>query len=89
MTVTVTVTCDSPPQGQEPEKFFVSAGFALTHPSSVTDITAIEAVRVEELDEAAVSCACHYYKHLCAGRPLNVGLGGGVCCLVVVVPCRC
>lgn len=44
------------PQGQEPEKFFVSAGFALTHPSSVTDITAIEAVRVEELDEGAVSC---------------------------------
>ena len=41
-------------QGQEPEKFFVSAGFALTHPTSVTDITAIEAVRVEELDEAAV-----------------------------------
>ncbi|CAM9485937.1 unnamed protein product [Scytosiphon promiscuus] len=40
--------------GQEPEKFFVSAGFALTHPTSVTDITAIEAVRVEELDEAAV-----------------------------------
>ena len=34
----------------------MSAGFALTHPSSVTDITAIEAVRVEELDEAAVSC---------------------------------
>lgn len=33
----------------------MSAGFALTHPSSVTDITAIEAVRVEELDEAAVS----------------------------------
>lgn len=32
----------------------MSAGFALTHPSSVTDITAIEAVRVEELDEAAV-----------------------------------
>ena len=44
------------PQGQEPEKFFVSAGFALTHPSSVTDITAIEAVRVEELDAGAVSC---------------------------------
>lgn len=42
-------------QGQEPEKFFVSAGFALTHPTSVTDITAIEAVRVEELDEGAVS----------------------------------
>lgn len=47
-------------QGQDPEKFFVSAGFALTHPTSVTDITAIEAVRVEELDEAAVSyCRPH------------------------------
>lgn len=43
-------------QGQEPENFFVSAGFALTHPTSVTDITAIEAVRVEEIDEGAVSC---------------------------------
>lgn len=41
-------------QGQTPENFFVSAGFALTHPSSVTDITAIEAVRLEELDESAV-----------------------------------
>ncbi|CAM9769551.1 unnamed protein product [Ectocarpus sp. 13 AM-2016] len=40
--------------GQEPENFFVSAGFALTHPTSVTDITAIEAVRVEEIDEGAV-----------------------------------
>lgn len=47
--------CGSLRQGQEPEKFFVSAGFALTHPTSVTDITAIEAVRVEELDEGAVS----------------------------------
>ncbi|CAM9238974.1 unnamed protein product [Choristocarpus tenellus] len=40
--------------GQEPEKFFVSAGFSLTHENSVTDVTAIEAVRVEELDEGAV-----------------------------------
>ncbi|CAM9369730.1 unnamed protein product [Discosporangium mesarthrocarpum] len=40
--------------GQEAEKFFVSAGFALTHANSVTDVTAIEAVRVDELDEAAV-----------------------------------
>lgn len=41
-------------QGKEPEKFFVSAGFALTHASSVTDVTAIEAVRVEEIDGEAV-----------------------------------
>lgn len=44
-------------QGKEPEKFFVSAGFALTHPTSVTDVTAIEAVRVEEIDADAVSFA--------------------------------
>lgn len=41
-------------QGKEPEKFFVSAGFALTHASSVTDVTAIEAVRVDEIDGDAV-----------------------------------
>lgn len=37
----------------------MSAGFALTHPTSVTDITAIEAVRVEEIDEAAVRVIPH------------------------------
>lgn len=47
--------CSVYSQGKEPEKFFVSAGFALTHADSVTDVTAIEAVRVEELDEGAVS----------------------------------
>lgn len=67
----------------------MSAGFALTHPSSVTDITAIEAVRVEELDEAAVSCVCDYYYQLHTGQPLKIRLGGEISCLPVVFPYCC
>jgi F-type H+-transporting ATPase subunit epsilon len=40
--------------GKEPEKWFVSAGFALTHRNSVTDITALEAVQLSDLDPEAV-----------------------------------
>ncbi|KAG5188499.1 hypothetical protein JKP88DRAFT_184747 [Tribonema minus] len=40
--------------GGEPENWFVSAGFALTHPNSVTDITAVEAVKVDDMDPEAV-----------------------------------
>lgn len=36
------------------EKFFVSGGFALTHESNVTDITAPEIARLDDLDEAAI-----------------------------------
>jgi len=42
-------------EGSEPEKYFVSGGFALTHPNSATDISAIEAVLVEDIDGAAVA----------------------------------
>ena len=41
-------------QGKEPENWFVSAGFALTHANSVTDITAVEAVQLSDLDHGAV-----------------------------------
>eukprot|EP01084_Bolivina_argentea_P274390 467686_1 len=37
-----------------PEKFFVSAGFALNHSGNVCDITAIEAVPVDQIDAEAV-----------------------------------
>ena len=40
-------------EGDEAEKFFVSGGYAMTHPNSVTDISAVEAVRLEDLDPEA------------------------------------
>ena len=36
------------------EKYFVSAGFAFVHADSTTDVCAVEAVRVEDLDPEAV-----------------------------------
>ena len=38
----------------EAEKYFVSGGFALTHDTSVTDISAFEAVKLDDLDAEAV-----------------------------------
>jgi len=43
-----------PPQGQAPEKYFVSGGFALTHANSVTDIAVVEAAKLEDIDPEAV-----------------------------------
>ena len=40
--------------GEEPEKFFVSGGFALTHETSVTDISAVEAFKLDDIDPDAV-----------------------------------
>ena len=40
---------------KDPEKFFVSGGFALTHANSVTDISAVEAVKLDDIDSAAVA----------------------------------
>eukprot|EP00614_Pseudopedinella_elastica_P014336 CAMPEP_0172584214 /NCGR_PEP_ID=MMETSP1068-20121228/3790_1 /TAXON_ID=35684 /ORGANISM="Pseudopedinella elastica, Strain CCMP716" /LENGTH=136 /DNA_ID=CAMNT_0013378309 /DNA_START=166 /DNA_END=576 /DNA_ORIENTATION=- len=40
--------------GSEPEKFFVSGGFALTHSTSQTDISAMEAVKLDMIDADAV-----------------------------------
>jgi len=39
----------------EPEKYFVAGGFSLTHENSVTDITCPEAVKLDDIDGAAVS----------------------------------
>jgi len=38
----------------EPEKYFVAGGFSLTHPNSVTDISCPEAVKIDDIDSAAV-----------------------------------
>eukprot|EP00567_Pseudictyota_dubia_P018427 CAMPEP_0197434182 /NCGR_PEP_ID=MMETSP1175-20131217/1949_1 /TAXON_ID=1003142 /ORGANISM="Triceratium dubium, Strain CCMP147" /LENGTH=168 /DNA_ID=CAMNT_0042962805 /DNA_START=67 /DNA_END=573 /DNA_ORIENTATION=+ len=38
----------------EPEKYFVAGGFSLTHPNSVTDISCPEAVKLDDIDSAAV-----------------------------------
>mmetsp|Transcript_11101 Transcript_11101/g.12712 ORF Transcript_11101/g.12712 Transcript_11101/m.12712 type:complete len:175 (-) Transcript_11101:137-661(-) len=37
-------------EGDEPEKYFVSGGFALTHEDATTDVSVAEAVPLEELD---------------------------------------
>ena len=49
-------------QEGEAEKFFVSGGFAFTHANSVTDITAVEAVKVEDLDEDAARSGLASFK---------------------------
>ncbi|GMI52368.1 hypothetical protein TeGR_g11781, partial [Tetraparma gracilis] len=44
-----------PPPSSEPEKYFVPGGFALTHDDSTTSITCPDAVKLDDLDPAAVS----------------------------------
>ena len=39
----------------EPEKYFVAGGYALTHPDSTTDVVCPEAVKLDDLDTAAIS----------------------------------
>lgn len=46
---------------KEVEKYFVSSGFAFVHPDSSTDICAVEAVPVDELDPAAVAAGLADY----------------------------
>jgi len=41
----------------EPEKYFVAGGFSITHDNSVTDISCPEAVKIDDIDSAAVSSA--------------------------------
>uniref|UniRef100_A0A7S2REG8 ATP synthase F1 complex delta/epsilon subunit N-terminal domain-containing protein n=1 Tax=Rhizochromulina marina TaxID=1034831 RepID=A0A7S2REG8_9STRA len=38
----------------EPEKYFVAGGFSLTHEGSTTDIVCPEAVKLDDIDPAAV-----------------------------------
>ena len=44
---------DSKRTGEEPEKFFVSGGFAFTD-AEKTEVSALEAVKLEDIDEAKV-----------------------------------
>jgi F-type H+-transporting ATPase subunit delta len=46
---------------KDPEKFFVSGGFSLTHDTSVTDLSCIEAVRLDDIDiESAKNGVAEY-----------------------------
>jgi len=38
----------------DPEKYFVAGGFSLTHDNSTTDVVCPEAVKVDDIDSAAV-----------------------------------
>lgn len=42
-------------EGAEAEKYFVAGGFSLTHENSVTDISCPEAVKLDDIDSAAVT----------------------------------
>mmetsp|Transcript_20854 Transcript_20854/g.37879 ORF Transcript_20854/g.37879 Transcript_20854/m.37879 type:complete len:164 (+) Transcript_20854:54-545(+) len=39
----------------ETEKYFCPGGFALTHPNSVTDISCPEAIKLDDIDQGAVT----------------------------------
>ena len=41
-------------QSKEPDQYFVSGGFAFTHENSVTDIAAVEACKLDELDPEVI-----------------------------------
>ncbi|GAA0158356.1 ATP synthase [Lithospermum erythrorhizon] len=41
-------------EGNDIKKYFVSSGFAFVHANSIADIIAIEAVPIEQVDQAAV-----------------------------------
>lgn len=42
-------------EGSEPEKYFVPGGFSLTHENSTTDISCPNAVKLDDIDNAAVT----------------------------------
>ena len=48
-----TLTAPFPPLPRV-QQYFVSSGFAFVHANSVTDIMAVEAIPLEQLDDAAV-----------------------------------
>jgi F-type H+-transporting ATPase subunit delta len=47
-------------------KYFVSGGFAVAHADSSVEITAVEAVKLDELDPAAVRAGLAEYTARCA-----------------------
>ena len=50
------------------EKFFVSSGFAFVHADSATDVVAVEAVNLEDLDTEAVRAGLQVCFAACLGR---------------------
>ena len=62
--VTVHKTLD-----KEIEKYFVSSGFAFVHADSSTDVCAIEAVKLEDLDPEAVRSGLQVNDLLAAASP--------------------
>jgi len=58
-------TGDSPPCPSPPklnQQYFVSSGFAFVHANSVTDVMAVEAIPLEQLDGEAVKKALADYQ---------------------------
>ena len=47
---------------KEPEQYFISGGFSCSHPNSVTDLMAVEAVKLEDIDEAAAKAGLADYQ---------------------------
>ena len=56
-----TLTAPFPPL-RRVQQYFVSSGFAFVHANSVTDVMAVEAVPVEQLDGEAVKKALADYQ---------------------------
>ena len=52
------------------EKYFVSSGFAFVHADSTADVVAVEAVKLDELDQDAVRAGLQVM-HPTAGRALS------------------
>ena len=52
---------------KDPEKFFVSGGFALSHANSVTDLSCIEAVKLDDLDMEAAKAGVSEFQALMDG----------------------
>mmetsp|Transcript_19673 Transcript_19673/g.25346 ORF Transcript_19673/g.25346 Transcript_19673/m.25346 type:complete len:165 (+) Transcript_19673:107-601(+) len=60
-------------EGSDAEKYFVAGGYAMTHGNSTTDVVCPEAVKLDDLDSAAVSkqfeAAKSAYGSASAGTP--------------------
>ena len=72
--VTVHKTLD-----KEIEKYFVSSGFAFVHADSSTDVCAIEAVKLEDLDPEAVRSGLQVNNILAAASPEISAFRGSAC----------
>lgn len=55
----------------EPEKYFISGGFAFTHKNSTTDVCAVEAVKLDELDAEAAKAAMEEFQRQMDAAPAD------------------